>query len=75
MPSMCFIIMLMRDAAGIAEGLRAGTPEVLAAWRRDRGGIDGDAAGRLVEEVARLLETFAEFLRSPEPLEGFSREG
>ncbi len=67
--------MLMRDAAGIAEGLRAGTPEVLAAWRRDRGGIDGDAAGRLVEEVARLLEIFAEFLRSPEPLEGFSREG
>lgn len=53
--------------------MRAGTPEVLAAWRRDRGGVDD--AGRLVEEVGRLLEIFAEFLRSPEPLEGFSREG
>ncbi|WP_166396773.1 GGDEF domain-containing protein [Rubrobacter marinus] len=65
----------MRDAAGIAEGLKAGTPEVLAAWRRDRGGEDGGAEARLVEEVGRLLEIFAEFLRSPEPLEGFSREG
>ena len=64
--------MLMRDAAGIAEGLRAGTPEVLAAWRRDRG-VEEEA--RLVEEVGRLLDLFAEFLRSPEPLEGFSREG
>ena len=70
-----FILMLMRDAAGIAEGLRAGTPEVLAAWRRDRGGFDGEAEARLVEEVGRLLEIFSEFLRSPEPLEGFSREG
>ena len=67
--------MLMRDAAGIAEGLKAGTPEVLAAWRRDRGGVDGEAENRLVEEVGRLLEIFAEFLRSPEPLEEFSREG
>ncbi|MDP9457255.1 MAG: GGDEF domain-containing protein, partial [Actinomycetota bacterium] len=70
-----FIIMLMRDAAGIAEGLRAGTPEILAVWRRDRGDGDGEAENRLVEEVGRILETFTEFLRSPEPLEGFSREG
>ena len=67
--------MLMRDAAGIAEGLRAGTPEVLAAWRRERGSVDVQAETRLVEEIGRLLEIFAEFLRSPEPLEKFSREG
>ena len=30
---------------------------------------------RFVQEVGRLLEIFSEFLRSPEPLEGFSREG
>ena len=66
-------MMLVRDAAGIAQGLRAGTPEVLEAWRRDRGIVDAET--RLVEEVGRLLEIFAEFLRSPEPLEGFSREG
>ena len=70
-----FIIMLVKDAAGIAEGLKAGTPEVLAAWRRDRGGVDGEAENRFVEEVGRLLEIFAEFLRSPEPLEEFSRQG
>ena len=69
-----FIIMLMRDAAGIGEGLRAGGPEVLEAWRRDRG-VDGEAGTRLVEEVGRILDVFAEFLQSPEPLEGFSREG
>lgn len=69
------ILMLMRDAAGIAEVLRAGTPEVLAAWRSDRRGLDGEAEDRLVREVGQMLEIFSEFLRSPEPLEGFSREG
>ena len=70
-----FILMLMRDAAGIAEGLKAGMPEVLADWRRERGGLDGEAEDRLLAEVGQLLEIFSEFLRSPEPLEGFSREG
>ena len=55
--------------------MRAGAPEVLGAWRRERGGAGGEAEARLVEEVGRLLDLFAEFLRSPEPLEGFSRDG
>ena len=67
--------MLMKDAAGIAEGLKAGTPEVLAAWRWDRGSVDAEVEARLVGEVGLLLEIFADFLRSPEPLERFSREG
>ena len=71
---MCFILPFVRDAAGIARGLKTGTPEVLAAWRRDRG-VDGEAGVRLAEEVGRLIDVFAEFLLSPEPLEGFSREG
>ena len=71
---MCFILPLVRDAAGIARGLKTGTPEMLAAWRRDRG-VAGEAGLRLAEEVGRLIDVFAEFLLSPEPLEGFSREG
>lgn len=67
--------MLMKDTAGIAEGLRAGTPEVLEAWRSSRGGSASAMEDRLVQEVGRLLDVFSAFLQSPEPLEGFSREG
>lgn len=69
------LLMLMRDTAGIAEGLRAGTPEVLKAWRSSRGGSASTMEDQLVQEVGQVLEIFSEFLRSPEPLEGFSREG
>lgn len=61
----------MRDAAGIAEGIRAGAPEILAWWAEDR----GEAGGPLVEGMGRLLGAFAEFLVDPEPIEGFGREG
>lgn len=69
------LIMLMRDTAGIAEGLRVGTPEILEAWRSGRGGSASTLEDRLSGEVGQLLEIFSEFLRSPEPLEEFSRDG
>ena len=55
--------------------MRVGAPEVLEAWRRARGGMEGEVGGRLTRGMAQLLEVFAEFLRSPASLEGFSREG
>jgi diguanylate cyclase (GGDEF)-like protein len=66
----------VRDVAGIAEEIRAGVPEILARWRDARGNtIDEDSYQQLVEGIGRLLVVFTEFLQSPSPLEGFSREG
>jgi diguanylate cyclase (GGDEF)-like protein len=66
----------VRDVAAIAEEIRAGVPEILAMWRDARGrAIDEDPSPHLVEGVGRLLDVFTEFLWSPAPLEGFSREG
>ncbi len=62
------------DITGIAEEIKAGVPEILATWRAARGD-DVDEDSRLVESIGRLLVVFAEFLRSPAPLTGFSREG
>ena len=51
-------------------------PEILARWRDARGGaVDEDSYQQLVEGIGRLLVVFTEFLQSPVPLEGFSREG
>jgi diguanylate cyclase (GGDEF)-like protein len=61
----------LRDAEGIAGGVRAGAPEILACWKEAR----GEDAGPLIEGMGRLLGAFAEFLSDPEPLEGFGREG
>jgi diguanylate cyclase (GGDEF)-like protein len=64
------------DVAGIAEEIRDGVPEILARWWDARGGVvDEDSYQQLVEGIGRLLVVFTEFLRSPAPLEGFSREG
>ena len=66
----------VRDVAGIAEEIRASVPEILARWRDARGGaVDEDSYQQLVEGIGRLLVVFTEFLQSPAPLEGFSREG
>ncbi len=67
----------MRDVEGIAEEIRAGVPEILAAWQDLRGTITGEDLypHPLVEDIGRLLVVFTEFLRSPSPLERFSREG
>jgi hypothetical protein len=66
----------VRDVEGIAEEIRAGVPEILARWRVARGGAaDEGSHPRLVEGARRLLLVFTEFLRSPSPLEEFSREG
>jgi diguanylate cyclase (GGDEF)-like protein len=66
----------VRDVAGIAEEIRAGVPEILARWRDARGdAVDEDSYQQLVEGIGRLLVVFTEFLQSPAPLEGFSREG
>jgi GGDEF domain-containing protein len=64
----------VRDLTRIAEEIRAGVPEILAAWRAERGGVV-DEDPYLEEGVERILVVFTEFLRSPSPLEGFSREG
>ena len=66
----------MRDVEGIAEEIRAGVPEILAAWQDEREIFAGEAAyHRLVESIGKVLVVFTEFLRSPLPLEEFSREG
>src|SRR5215210_8315465 len=66
----------MRDVERIAEEIRAGIPEILARWRDVRGvGATEDAYQRLVESIGKVLVVFTEFLRSPSPLQEFSREG
>ncbi len=66
----------VRDVTGIAEEIQAGVPEILAMWREARGNAaDEDPYSHLVEDIRRLLVVFTEFLRSPSPLEGFSRGG
>jgi diguanylate cyclase (GGDEF)-like protein len=66
----------VRDVTGIAEEIRAGVPEILAMWRGARGSaLDEDSYPHLVEGIGRLLVVFTEFLRSPSPIEGFSRGG
>jgi diguanylate cyclase (GGDEF)-like protein len=64
----------VRDVAGIAEEIRAGVPEILAMWWAARGSAI-DEESHLAESIGQLLVVFTEFLRSPSPLEGFSREG
>ncbi|CAN5233138.1 hypothetical protein BH24ACT19_BH24ACT19_19940 [soil metagenome] len=66
----------MRDVSVIAEEIKTGVPEILERWRADREKAAGEEFHpRLVEEVGRVLVIFTEFLRSPEPIEGFTREG
>jgi hypothetical protein len=66
----------VRDVEGIAEEIRASVPEILSRWQEVRGSAaDEDAYPRLVESIGQLLVVFTEFLRSPSPLEEFSREG
>jgi len=66
----------VRDVERIAQEIRVGIPEILAGWRDERGvGATEDAYQRLVESIGKVLVVFTEFLRSPSPLEGFSREG
>ena len=48
----------------------------MAMWRGARGSaLDEDSYPHLVEGIGRLLVVFTEFLRSPSPIEGFSRGG
>ena len=66
----------MRGVEGIAEEIKASVPEVLASWRDARGSAaDEDYYPELVECIGKILVVFTEFLRSPSPLEKFSREG
>jgi len=66
----------VKDVVSIAEEIRTSVPEILATWRARRGNVVGeDVHPHLVEGMGRLLVVFTEFLRSPSPLEGFSREG
>ena len=66
----------MRDVEGIAEEIRAGVPEILAGWQDEREIVaTEDAYQRLVESIGQVLVVFTEFLRSPSPLEEFSRQG
>ena len=51
----------MWDAGGIAEGIRAGAPEILDSWRKALGLSNEGSEARLVEEVERILAVFAEF--------------
>jgi diguanylate cyclase (GGDEF)-like protein len=64
----------VRDVAGIAEEIRAGVAEILATWWAARGSAIYEES-HLAEGIERLLVVFTEFLRSPAPLEEFSREG
>jgi len=64
----------VRDVARIAEEIGAGVAEILATWWAARGSAIYEES-HLVEGIERLLLVFTEFLRSPAPLEGFSREG
>lgn len=51
-------------------------PEIITRWRTERGSAaDEDAYPQLIESIGQLLLVFTEFLRSPSPLEEFSREG
>jgi diguanylate cyclase (GGDEF)-like protein len=63
----------VRDVAGIAEEIGAGVPEILSMWQDARGTAGEDPY--LMEGIGRLLAVFTEFLRSPSPLAGFTREG
>lgn len=66
----------VRDVSTIAEEIKTGIPEILERWRADREKAAGEEfPPHLVEEVGRVLVIFTEFLRSPEPIEGFTREG
>jgi diguanylate cyclase (GGDEF)-like protein len=64
----------VRSVAGIAEEIRVGVPGILGMWRKARGSA-ADEDTYLAEGIGRLLVVFTEFLQSPSPLEGFSREG
>ena len=66
----------VRGVEGIAEEIRASVPEILESWRQARGSAaDEDYYPELVEGIGKVLVVFTEFLRSPSPLEKFSREG
>ena len=66
----------VKDVEGIAEEIRAGVPEILRSWRDARGSAaDEESYPELVEGIGKILVVFTEFLRSPSPLEKFSREG
>ncbi|WP_219974882.1 GGDEF domain-containing protein [Rubrobacter xylanophilus] len=60
----------------IADSIREDLPAIVAGWREERGEDAGD--GRREELAAgmeELVVAFTEFLRSPEPVETFSRGG
>ena len=66
----------MRDVESIAEEIRAGLPDILSTWQDARKSVVYEESyPELVEGIERLLEVFMEFLRSPSPIEKFSREG
>jgi diguanylate cyclase (GGDEF)-like protein len=66
----------VRDVERIAEEIIAGLPAILSSWQdARRSAVDADYYPQLVDGIERLLEVFTEFLRSPSPIEKFSREG
>lgn len=66
----------MRDVSVIAEEIRIGVPEILKTWRAARERAAGEEFdSHFVEEIGRVLMIFTEFLKSPEPIEAFTREG
>jgi diguanylate cyclase (GGDEF)-like protein len=66
----------MDSASSIPERVENERTNIVSGWRDSRG-VDGDGElhARFVEDVEELVSVFAEFLRSPESVETFSRGG
>lgn len=60
----------------IPEVVRDRRGEIVADWRRHRGGVaDDEAFSRLEAGMGRMVEAFADFLLSPDSVQTFSRGG
>lgn len=70
------ILMSMESASSIPERVEENRGSIVRSWRGYRRGDEGDEHySRLVGDIERLVLVFAEFLRSPESVETFSRGG
>lgn len=66
----------VEGSSRIPEKIRDQTPEILTHWRASRlDGTESEAAGRLEQDMERLVEVFASFLQSPDSVETFTRGG
>lgn len=66
----------MESASRIPEEIQNKTLEILDLWRASRlHEPESEAAARLAKGMERLIEVFADFLRSPDSIETFSQGG